>query len=377
MLGRLIDGQFPPPPEAIRPALQNAALARALRHLPMIYAVAMFNLCIVIVLCFEKGMSVWGYGWMPFLLLAAGARMAMWVRYAKMADAKPVDPKLVVSMSKVATLGIGGLSAWSVWGVASGFLADGMLIPVSLVFGASCIAHCLTAARVAATAVLVVGILPTAVTLILAMDDFQMRMLGLSMGTIAILMIRFVREQYDQLVSTLQLEQQIRDNANTDALTGLRNRRAMIEEIEATEHLAAGGGPVYAIAMLDLDGFKAVNDGLGHHVGDALLREVGLRLAASALPGDSVGRLGGDEFVVLFRSVIDSSDVDLRAQRLIAELCQPFAYEGHAVPIRSSVGTAIYPNDGTSADALMIRADEALYAMKRALPEKRAAKLAA
>jgi diguanylate cyclase len=332
--------------------------------LPMIYAVAMLNMCIVIAVCINKGMSIWGYGWMFAVLLISAVRLVTWIRHAKAAQERPADPRLLKTLSIGAAGGISFLSAWTVWGISSGFLANEMLIPVSLVFGATCIAHCLVAVRVASTSVLVGGILPSAMVM-LGSPDFQIRMLGLSMATIAILMIRFVREQYDQLVSSLLLEQQITDNANTDALTGLRNRRAIMEAIEAEEAACAAGGRSFAIALLDLDGFKAVNDTHGHHVGDQLLQEASLRLSAAVPTGDLVGRLGGDEFIILLRNFATAQEVAARAAALLTALCRPADIGTLVLPLSASLGYALYPSEGETAADLMIAADQALYTMKR------------
>ncbi len=362
---RLLDDQFPLPPENVRAALQQAALARVLRHLPMIYAVAMLNMCIVIAVCINKGMAFWGYGWMFGVLAISAVRMVIWIRHAQLADQRPADPRLLKSLSVVCSVGISGLSAWTAWGVSSGFLADEMLIPVSLVFGATCISHCLIAARGAATIVLVAGILPPALALAGA-QDFQMKMLGFSMATIAVLMVRFVREQYDQLVTSLVLEQQIRENANTDSLTGLYNRRAMMEAIDKEEKERGLDGRPYAIALLDLDGFKAVNDTHGHHVGDSFLREVSTRLSAAAPSSDLVGRLGGDEFIVLMRGLASQDDAAARASAILSGFCRPALIDELPLPISSSLGIAAFPVDGQTAAGLMVKADQALYEMKRA-----------
>jgi diguanylate cyclase (GGDEF)-like protein len=135
------------------------------------------------------------------------------------------------------------------------------------------------------------------------------------------------------------------------------NRRALVELIE--KNLVAG--TPFAVALLDLDGFKDVNDRLGHPVGDALLRVVGNRLAAGCGSAGTVGRLGGDEFMV----VLDATDLSARITTMLDTLCQPTQLAGEAVMVQASLGHSLFPRDGTTTATLLAAADAALYANKR------------
>ncbi|MBU8546839.1 MULTISPECIES: EAL domain-containing protein [Roseomonadaceae] len=150
-----------------------------------------------------------------------------------------------------------------------------------------------------------------------------------------------------------------------DPLTGLGNRPLFEQRLE--EAIGRARGPEahsFAVFCLDLDRFKAVNDLLGHAGGDALLREAARRLTASVRQADTVARLGGDEFAVILSGPTTAAEADALAVRLIEALSAPFEYEGQPVPIRTSVGYALAPADGLDADALLRRADNALYAAK-------------
>jgi diguanylate cyclase (GGDEF)-like protein len=150
-----------------------------------------------------------------------------------------------------------------------------------------------------------------------------------------------------------------------DPLTGLGNR-PMFEK-RLAEAIALARGPEeqgFAVFCLDLDRFKAVNDLLGHAGGDALLKEAARRLMGSVRAADTVARLGGDEFAVILSGPVTSAEADALAVRLIESLTAPFEYEGQPVPIRTSVGYALAPADGLDPDALLRRADNALYAAK-------------
>jgi diguanylate cyclase (GGDEF)-like protein len=123
-------------------------------------------------------------------------------------------------------------------------------------------------------------------------------------------------------------------------------------------------GDAFGVALLDLDGFKQVNDTLGHYAGDAMLRSVSDRLVAAALPSDSVGRLGGDEFLIVFRGVTGERELSARATAMMAALCLPTEIDGHIVPVAASLGYALHRGPGQSADALLHEADAALYRAK-------------
>ncbi|MGK7861430.1 EAL domain-containing protein [Falsiroseomonas sp. E2-1-a4] len=150
-----------------------------------------------------------------------------------------------------------------------------------------------------------------------------------------------------------------------DPLTGLGNRPLFEQSLMAAITLARGPAQHgFAVFCLDLDRFKAVNDLLGHAGGDALLREAARRLVGCVRADDTVARLGGDEFAVILSGPVTHAEAEALAVRLIEALSAPFEYQGQPVPIRTSVGYALAPADGLDADALLRRADNALYSAK-------------
>jgi diguanylate cyclase (GGDEF)-like protein len=167
---------------------------------------------------------------------------------------------------------------------------------------------------------------------------------------------------HEDITARRQAEAQIAHMAHHDALTDLPNRVLFREHlVKALESVDRGK---LAVLCIDLDRFKAVNDMLGHPIGDALLRVVGHRLQAAARPSDLVARLGGDEFAIVQTSVDQPAGVIALATRLIAEIAKPFEVEGHQVGIGASVGISIAPNDGSDPDKLLKSADMALYRAK-------------
>ncbi len=351
---------LPTVPAHIHGAFERAQLTRVIRHVPMIYAVAILNMSIVITVCVHHDFPIASYAWMAILTGFSTYRLIVWMRRAHAPPVFPQARRMLRNFTFLALFLMSGMSAWTSWSFMTGLFGTTILIPISLTFGATCVAHCLAPLRTAAVGTLILGVVPVAVIMMFN-GEFDARLLGICILSIAVLMIRFVVEQYDQLVSSLLLEQQIRDQANTDALTGLSNRRAIMEALET--ELATGKS--FGVALLDLDGFKEVNDKLGHHAGDELLQNVAQRLTASARANDSVGRLGGDEFIVLFRNILFEEEVPARATALLAGLCRPVIVAGTQVPLAASLGHALCPRDGlTVADALIV-ADRALYAVKR------------
>jgi diguanylate cyclase len=155
-----------------------------------------------------------------------------------------------------------------------------------------------------------------------------------------------------------------RRQARTDDLTGLGNRRLLYTELEAALR-ARGDGDSVALLILDLDRFKEVNDALGHHIGDQLLRQIGPRLVGELRAGDVLVRLGGDEFAVLLREA-DSHRAAEAAARLLAALAAPFDLEGIGLHVDASVGIAVCPDHATNATTLLQRADVAMYQAKSA-----------
>ncbi|MBN3724871.1 putative bifunctional diguanylate cyclase/phosphodiesterase [Burkholderia sp. Ac-20379] len=164
-------------------------------------------------------------------------------------------------------------------------------------------------------------------------------------------------------------EQHIVELAYTDQLTGLANRARFNDRLQEAIDLANGGrkasDQVFSVMMMDLDRFKLVNDTLGHPIGDLLLCEVAARLRAALRRIDLVARLGGDEFAVLLPGY-SSADAERVAAGLLKTLEQPITIEGQLVDVGASIGIVAYPQHGTDMNALMRRADIAMYVAKRA-----------
>ncbi|MCV2491201.1 EAL domain-containing protein [Geodermatophilus sp. YIM 151500] len=173
---------------------------------------------------------------------------------------------------------------------------------------------------------------------------------------------------HTDITERVRSEQALQWQAGHDELTGLPNRRRMLRLVDDALDEAAGrrdGRNSTALLHLDLDGFKTINDSLGHHIGDVLLAQVATRLLDQVRPGDAVGRLGADQFLVLARDC-DSAEAAALAFRLQSSFALPFPAEGLSVPLSSSIGVAVAHLGTHDAQTLLGDADAAMYAAKSA-----------
>lgn len=161
-------------------------------------------------------------------------------------------------------------------------------------------------------------------------------------------------------------EEQARRLAYHDALTGLANRALLQDRLRQSLAQAQRARRQVALLLLDLDGFKHINDTLGHGAGDRLLQAVAARLSASVREADTACRYGGDEFVIMLPGVDDAAMVDAVADKVRARLSEPHVIDGHEIRITASVGAALYPAHGASYERLMRHADAAMYLAKAA-----------
>jgi len=156
----------------------------------------------------------------------------------------------------------------------------------------------------------------------------------------------------------------LQHQATHDALTGLPNRYLLSERIQHAINVCDRGKTRFALYFIDLDGFKAINDSLGHGIGDQLLKELAGRLSAAVRKEDTVARLGGDEFVVLIEKISDVAMAAHIAEKLLECFKTEFDLDGTRISISSSIGISLYPVDGETIDALLSHSDAAMYEVK-------------
>ncbi|WP_241811871.1 GGDEF domain-containing protein [Herbaspirillum sp. C7C2] len=175
---------------------------------------------------------------------------------------------------------------------------------------------------------------------------------------------RRCRHLSEQLGQACALNESLRRQALYDGLTGLPNRLLLEERISSALTRAEREQGAFALLFLDLDGFKTVNDRYGHAAGDLLLMQIASRLSDSLRHADTIARIGGDEFVVL-TEIVSAGDIGIIRDKLHQALSQPFQIGADALCISASLGHARYPDDGSSIDALLARADQGMYHLKR------------
>jgi len=168
----------------------------------------------------------------------------------------------------------------------------------------------------------------------------------------------------DDITAQKETAARIQYMAHYDALTALPNRALFHDRLSQVLAQAKREGHISALMFIDLDRFKAVNDTLGHHIGDLLLQAVAERLKSCVRETDTVSRLAGDEFTVLLPHVHGREDASLIARKITAALAVPFTLDGHEVNIGCSTGIAFYPADAESDEALLKCADHAMYTAK-------------
>ncbi|MCB1969635.1 MAG: EAL domain-containing protein [Geminicoccaceae bacterium] len=179
---------------------------------------------------------------------------------------------------------------------------------------------------------------------------------------------RELRDSNARLNSEIEIrhrsEERIRFLLEHDSLTGLPNRILLMRRLdEALEAARSAGHPV-AVMMIDLDGFKQVNDTLGHHAGDALLKHTASSLLAVTASEDTVARMGGDEFAIVSTGIRRPHDAAQLAERILHGFHMPFEVDGNRSHVLASLGVALFPENGTDPGALLLHADQALYEAK-------------
>lgn len=170
---------------------------------------------------------------------------------------------------------------------------------------------------------------------------------------------------FSNVANLLELKNELEHHAYHDALTGLPNRILLYDRLKQAILRSDRNHKPLAICYLDLDGFKKVNDTLGHSAGDELLKEVAHRFSKLLRANDTVARLGGDEFVILFGDLTDSEDYKLLLDRVLQHINEPIFIDGDEANVSASIGVTLYPLDKNSADELLEHADVAMYHAKQ------------
>jgi len=170
---------------------------------------------------------------------------------------------------------------------------------------------------------------------------------------------------FSDITEKKNIERENLELANRDVLTGLPNRKLIMENINVTIDKRKNDGGKFAILFIDLDNFKRVNDSLGHYVGDILIQKVGARFKNTISSAEVVSRIGGDEFIILQDNINSDGEAESLAIRIKNVLKESFVYMGNELYTTASIGISIYPSDGEDISSLMKNSDIAMYEAKK------------
>lgn len=176
--------------------------------------------------------------------------------------------------------------------------------------------------------------------------------------------VRLMAGSVTDITERVMREHHMHRLARTDHLTGLPNRRALLEQLPQALTAAQDRQGLVGVLCIDLDRFKNVNDTLGHWAGDELLQALAQRLPSALRSIDVLARQGGDELIVLLTGIANLAEASLVAQRLLADVAEPVQLGDHSLQLTASMGMALFPLDGTDTDTLLRRADMAMYEAK-------------
>lgn len=305
------------------------------------------------------------------MAVITAVRLVIW-RYAERRGPPPSIATMRRSMM-ITIVAAGGitlaLSLWSQYVLRYGDADARSYLALFSALCTICCAACLSSLPLAAYVVIAIGTIPVSIAMLVTGDAVLVSM-GANMLLVSPLMIGMVYRQHEQMRRTMAAHSEmaaekakVSELAYSDSLTRLANRRAFLNALAAAS--ASAPPPTLAVAILDLDGFKIINDTYGHQTGDALLVETARRFRQLDLGDAVVARLGGDEFAILLRAVAGPDDARLRLAGLAAMFDQPFAVGSQSFRLAASIGIA----DGATAAAatldLIKCADLAMYEAKR------------
>jgi diguanylate cyclase (GGDEF)-like protein len=366
---------------AASPALLEERYKALQRQVPLLYLIALTN-CL--------GLQIATAGWLRLdfgvaTVLSGGVilRLVHWLRTRN----RSLPPE-VIRRELAKTFWLAGLISLSfcIWGVSVYWSGSREVQTYVVLFGSLAAVGCaygLSSFPAAARLPLLLLAMPLSVLLVFSPDPGRFAV-GVSLGLVGLLLLRLLRVQnrgFSQLVESRaelaverersrQAEERALEEkgraaaiAHTDHLTGLPNRRAFLAELEAQIEEAERTHTPFAIALVDLDGFKPINDTFGHATGDEVLREVGVRLRTAAGPGATIARMGGDEFALLLRECTTKAQAGRIGRAVCAALQWPFSVEGREFRLSGCCGFTLVC-EGTGSQAL-IRGDTALYSAKQ------------
>ena len=369
-LHRLRVRLWEPIPAEIRDELAVLRYDRLRQQLPAVY-LAIAAVVATAMLAADPASPWWvRYGVPGAVLIASAYRFVWWQRQRGKAVSPPAARSQILQTALLSAL---LCLACALWCIASWRLAAPAQQSYYIMFmamGSLTTAFSVASIRFVTFVNLLAGITPIVLALALFGNSLD-RVAAVFVAVATLFLVRMVNDQHRQLIDLMLLKHQHREQALTDPLTGLFNRRALIKAAE--DAFAGGADEVVGLALIDLDGFKSVNDRHGHAAGDELLVQVAARMRRSVGETAVVARLGGDEFALLV-SGTGVDNLGAQVDRLLAGLVPSFAVGEALVTLGASAGMARAPQEGTSLTELFAAADRTLYAAKASRDAKQGAR---
>lgn len=356
-----LDRAAPQVPDAVRDEYALQQYVRLQRQVTLLYASLVLIILAAMISAAWSASPLFSIGVPLLVTFGCVFRLIIWrSRPSEMKD--PEFARRAVNRSRLVSGSIACLC--SIWAIAvwrSAPLQTSAFVPLFMAMGATATVSCLSMTRLGTFYNVMGGMVPIAMALILSGETMPIAA-GSTMLVAGGFIMQLALREHERTIELLVLQQQMRALAETDPLTGLANRRALEDRLETSVSSAEyGQGP--SVLLLDLDGFKPVNDRHGHAAGDEVLREVARRMNEVTGEDGIASRIGGDEFAVLVLPTSRRSP-EVIGTALLASLARPFDFEGHHLHVGASLGISVWPDDGTTLDRLLRVADRALYVAK-------------
>lgn len=310
-------------------------------------------------------------------LIFCGGRIRFWVKLRATVYEAPIASveRVMRQTEKIAPLHSLILAVVSFAAIRNLSIYEQALCMLIVWIGAVASSFCMFALPVAASRLVTIAAMIVMLSLVLTGDTLLI-ITGVLLGLISWVMVYMMRSIYAAFVETVLARARMQDEqkrtaaardeatrlANSDFLTGLANRRWFMEQL--TAHVAAGSPNPYAVALLDLNGFKPINDTYGHAAGDAVLVEIGARLQRLMEGRGIAARLGGDEFALIVDGITTEREAMAFGHDVHDAIKAPFAFEGHVLALGAGCGLSLSSQSPSDADNLLHYADMALYLCK-------------
>lgn len=329
---------------------------------PIMYAVVFIQLAAWMIGADESLSPILSYYGPAVLMAAISFRTAVWLlRRRDNPDAARIRRRIYGTIIVAWAIGLclGGLGISILLQLAPGQFSFPLLL---ICLAAMAGAYCLSVVPAAAFPTIVAGAMPVGILLMLSAERLLIAA-GADLVLTCIIVLRMVMTQYREFLANIVGHAHDRRLAHSDALTGLPNRRAFMEHLQGKIAKADWDAP-FALLMIDLNGFKPINDNYGHGLGDQVLVDIARRFRRLGA-GGFAARLGGDEFAIIAPGVTNADIARDYAGRIMQIFDRPFCVDGVTVTLSASIGVALFPDDAQDEISLLSNADLALYRGKR------------